>query len=479
MHILLYVLDALRHDHLSCYGYHRETSPAIDRLSDDAVIFQNSFTVSTWTRPAAASILSGLYPGAHGVLTRNDIFSEEILRIPEVLAENGFRTAGFNTMGNIAGKYGFSHGFDKYIDLCTDPDIVSKRQNLNPSKEGLIDLSKEGVGLPRAEDINRKLIPWIAENRKLNTFSFVWSIETHAPFDPPVLYRKFSEPSYHKKGAGQRSDLRTAVLSDRQRLMNLYDDEILYNDHCVDQIVASLKELDVYEESMIILAGDHGESFFEHGIFGHGHTPYDELIHVPLIIKLPFNSHAGLRVDELVELIDIFPTILGASDINKDINIQGHNLYDVIAGNFSSSRDYVFSETQSLQIHNHYLSVRSKTEKYIRRIPPARDAKTFLSTIQHMLHRRIVFDVIKAPRHFIRSYFSPAIPREMYFNLIEDPYEKKNLASTHKEEVEHFVSVLNDWIQENENTSYQRGREKLTSDEDEILRRHLEELGYW
>ena len=128
MHILVYVFDALRADHLSCYGYRRGTSPNLDALSGDGVLFENCFSTSTWTRPVAASLLSGTYPQIHGTITRYNEFTAHIPRLPELLQNFGYKTGGFVTMGNLASDYGFAKGFDQYIELfCAFPTLYCNR----------------------------------------------------------------------------------------------------------------------------------------------------------------------------------------------------------------------------------------------------------------------------------------------------------------------------------------------------------------
>ena len=154
MHIIIYVLDALRADHLSCYGYHRNTTPNIDALVERGVLFENCFTATTWTRPVAASILAGVYPEVHKTRTRYDTFSTRLNTIAEVLTKGGYKCAGFSTMGNIASEIGFSRGFEQYFDLFRDPDILAKRKGLDPVDEGLLHTTDQKMALPIAEDIN-------------------------------------------------------------------------------------------------------------------------------------------------------------------------------------------------------------------------------------------------------------------------------------------------------------------------------------
>ncbi len=479
MHIILYVLDALRADHLGCYGYERPTSPHIDQLAAEGVVFENCFTSTTWTRPVAASLLTGVYPAVHGTRSRYDLFSTPLTRLPEALRRGGYKTAAFSTMGNVAGKIGFNRGFDMYSDLFAEPALLARRQKLDAAREGLLHEAAREVALPLAEDINDFLFPWLAENRTAVTFSFVWSIETHEPYRAPEAFRRFA-PRPLRPGEGESDDIRAATAADANRLRNLYDDEIHYNDHCLGELVAHLKQIGIYDETLLIITGDHGEAFYEHGVYTHGHTPYEELIHVPLIIKFPGQGYAGRRVGALAELIDIFPTLVAAAGLdNAEVGItavQGHNLLPLLAGSQTAVRQFTFSDSQSLAIHNHYLSIRDERWKYVQVARPLRRANTLLHTVQHLIARRMLGDVLRHPRHFLRNRRQQA--REYLFDLHTDPQEQHNLAAQRREELAFYRQHLAAWQHQNGLLAQQSGSPTGVYLEDDHLRQHLERLGY-
>lgn len=263
VHIVLYILDSLRADHLGCYGYKRDTSINIDAIAHDGIVFEKCFASTTWTRPVAASILTGTYPAVHRTRSRYDMFSTNLTRLPEALSAVGFRTAAFTTMGNIASEIGFDRGFDRYFDLFREPSIVDKRRKIGAAEEGLVAPNSEEVALPWAEDVNDYAIPWISSNRDRNTFSFIWSVETHVPYVAPEQFRPFSNSSSVARGGeGEIDDVHNATSADRQRIKNLYDNVIFYNDYCIGQMVDSLRSLGLYDETLLIIAGDHGDAFF-------------------------------------------------------------------------------------------------------------------------------------------------------------------------------------------------------------------------
>jgi arylsulfatase A-like enzyme len=482
MLILLYVLDALRPDHLGCFGYPRNTSTHIDQLAQDGVVFEKCFSSSTWTRPVAASLLTGAYPAIHGARTRYDWFSTGLLRLPEVLQEKGYKTAAFSTMGNIGSDIGFDRGFDQYFDLYRDLAILAKRQRLDPTEAGLLHASEgESVALPRAEDVNDALFPWLEKNGEQNAFCFLWSIETHVPYTAPEQFRKFSGPAPLPPKAGTQEDIRQAGAADRDRLIDLYDNEIYYNDACIGEMIAKLKSLGVYNDTMLIIMSDHGDAFFEHGVYAHGHTPFEELIHVPLIIKFPHSQYAGRRVEHLVELIDLFPTIARVADAPippENSCVQGCDLISLLDTD-SSERKYVFSDTQMVDVHNRYYSVRDQHWKYIKIESAERNRGTFLDTLKYILKRRLLLKILKSPRHYLRNYMGQS--NKFLFDLQSDPTESVNLISEKSDIANQMQQILADWRKRNEALAGKVAalpKDIVGYEESEILTRHLKKLGY-
>lgn len=232
MNIIIYVCDALRADHLSCYGYSRQTSPNIDALAADGVLFENCFTSSTWTRPVAASLLTGVYPAVHLANARQRVLPSHLTRLPVVLGQHGYRTAGFSTMANVSSDVDFHQGFDAFHDLFREPGIVARRQArtlIADYEIGGVDGSSS-IAIPYAGDINDFLFPWLLHDNQTSSFSFVWSIEPHAPYIPPTEFRRFSGQAGADPREGWPDHLRRAGASDKQRLVDLYDDEIYYNE---------------------------------------------------------------------------------------------------------------------------------------------------------------------------------------------------------------------------------------------------------
>jgi arylsulfatase A-like enzyme len=482
VHIILYVLDALRPDHLGCYGYERDTSPWIDGLAREGAVFDSCFTSSTWTRPVAASILTGAYPALHQTRFRTHAFSTRLATLPDLLRDGGFHSAAFSTMGNVAGSMGFDRGFDEYHDIFLDPDILSRRRRLNAVEEGVSEFVQAEIALPRAEDINDKLYSWLAENRALNTLSFIWSLETHDPYCAPKPFRVFSRPAGGRllPSAGDRSDLRSAGAADRQRLIDWYDEEVTYSDHCIGQIVRHLRSESLYDDTLFIVTADHGEAFYEHGSYGHGHAPYDEVIRVPLIIRFPDGAYAGQRDPSLVELIDLLPTLLdvvGApAGTASSQFIQGRSVIPLLERRTAQARELAFSDTQRSAYGNRYLSARSSRWKYIRVVKPQQRGRALFETFCDAVRRGLVGSVLRSPGHFLRASFHRS--GEYLFDLQSDPGEQQNLAQCLPGKTSEYRVALEEWLARNESLAAHVDALPYHCGESEMVQQHLRRLGY-
>jgi arylsulfatase A-like enzyme len=481
MLVILYVLDALRADHLSCYGYSRKVSPNIDQLAADGALFRNCFAPATWTRPVAASILSGVYPLVHGTRTRTDRFSPSIVRLPESLQDAGFDTTAFSAMANVSIAGGFAQGFAKFVELFRDESVISHRRTSTTMKEGVRNLEGNSrIALPRSEDINEHLLYWLRHSQAGNKFAFIWSIDTHDPYDPPLGFDKFIAKDHKSRLNALRESVRTATKQDVQLLIDLYDSEIHYNDYHIGQLIDELKRLDLYDDSLIVITGDHGEAFYEHGVLSHGHVPYEELIHVPLILKFPGNVFAGCQISALVELTDLCPTILDWMEMDEARRqvrtIQGKSLLPLLRGEQTELRRYVYSETGSLDFQNTYLSVRGRRWKYIETRSPPRSFRALGSLINYIVEQRMLMKILSNPLWFLRRH----LPRQrgMLFDLDNDPLEQHDLLYIEREEADRLRNGLVAWERSNQALAQSIGVQPYNFVEDEVIRRHLEELGY-
>lgn len=467
-------MDALRADHLSCYGYTRETTPNIDEIAATGIRYSRCFSPATWTKPASASILTGAYPPVHGMRTREDTFVTDIPRLPELLSKRGFTTAGFSTMGNVSKSLGYGRGFDEYYDLYKNPDIVEKRATTSADSEELEHESADKIALPRAEDLTAEFTEWL-EQTDDDFFAFMWSIEPHIPYNPPEDYRGFIDSTYEGPVDGERETLpEVETEEDLSRLKRLYDGEIKYNDDEIGQIVSALKQKGEYEDTLLIIAGDHGDAFNEHGRLTHGHLPYDELIHVPLILKPPNGKQiVKPEITEITSLVDICPTIADAAGINSiPDTVQGRSLPPF--GKEGSSSP-VFSETRSRDIYPAFYSIRTERWKYMCVDNPDRSFETALETLTQLYERGIIVDILRNPRYYLSRYLHSE--DEFLFDLEKDTLESENLVSEEFNVASELRENLQTWLEDGERihkSLSETGRIDIDSGTDEQLRK----LGY-
>lgn len=331
MNVILYVLDALRPDFLGCYGFTKNTSPNIDALARDGVLYENAYSTTTWTKPAAASIISSQYPRSLNIMHLNMEAIpnyEDIL--PKVLRKNGFQTYGISANVWFSPFFGFS-GFGKFFNLQMDEELQKKRREAEMPKEDAINLSEkvkiDKFIIPLSEDINERIFPIVEDKRDDNKFIMTWSIDTHGPF-----YVRGNK-SYFGNSTDDFILEQDARKHNLEKVKSLYCDMIRYNDHHLGKFVSKLRKEGLYEDSLIIITADHGESFGDHKtilgrpITGHSGIVYEEAIKVPLIIKYPKNKFAGERYKMPVQLVDIYPTVLDICGIKYDsINVEGISL---------------------------------------------------------------------------------------------------------------------------------------------------------
>jgi len=383
MNVLVYVFDSLRPDHLSSYGYQRETSPAIDDIADDGVRFTNAFAQGIWTAPTSGSIFTGLYPSVHGGETVSEPLSPAAPRMATAMADAELTTGCVSTIDQVSGFRGYDQGFDKFVELF---------ETYNP------DDPKLGVAL------HDRLDEWLAaRSTDEDWFLCAWSLGTHTPYVfPDDSNPKFVDGSYDGPVDGSIPELKSAGSDEMPRIIDLYDSAIRQNDARLGRIVNRLKREGMYDDTLIIVTGDHGEVFNEHarleqtskvvqrvfnvpglrrfksqfglfepsGFIGHSALlPYDELLRVPLVVKYPEQRRSGSVKDRLVESIDIFPTavdtVTQVDGSVEELNLHGKSLHPDADGD-ASRRSYVFSESITLKGSNRYLSARDRSSKYVR-----------------------------------------------------------------------------------------------------------------
>lgn len=329
--VLLVMIDTLRMGRLGCYGYERPTSPHMDALAQDGIRLTHLVPSSSWTRPSVASLLTGLYPSGHGAVDRYDLLRPDLPSLADALSENGWASLGIASNPNIAPLWGFGSGFGRYVYL----DFMEHQSAID---EEVSDIATDAL-----RDLAGR--PW---------FIYAHFMGPHGPYEPPEPYRAaFKSREYDD----------SKPVSRFMRMRDLYDAEIANTDAQVGRIVEELKRLEIYDNTLIVLLSDHGEAFFEHGVLGHGRSLYEEEMRVPFLVKLPGGTVTDITREQLVEIIDVAPTILDLLGLPPEARFQGESAKGVLLKD-AQHRHAAFA---SLHLGSKNLAMaRSAATKYIR-----------------------------------------------------------------------------------------------------------------
>jgi len=338
--VVLISLDTLRADHLSAHGYHRETTPHLDRFArEDAALFENAFTPETWTLPSHMTMLTGLLPPQHGV-ARDRPLQGHIRTLQEVLQQESYLTAAFT--GHtwwFQPANGFARGFDHYDNA---PDML---RHIHKTRERLYDWLEGQDYAPQflffhSYDAHYKIreqdydLPY--EPGDPAWYHFLQPYLEQAPFQDPDKRGLRASELLHAARAEEISftelELETVVAG--------YDDAIRMVDHAVGEIFERLKTAGLYEEALIIITSDHGEGMGERGYFDHEDV-WEEEAHVPMLVKFPDKAFAGVRFSGQVGLEDIFPTVLAELGMVAPPELSGRDLRALLAGE-AEPAEYLF-----------------------------------------------------------------------------------------------------------------------------------------
>lgn len=307
--IIVIVMDTVRYDHLSCYGYERETTPNLTKLAKDSRIYMNAYSTSSWTPPSHASLFTGLYPAAHGTTQENYILPKEVNTMAEMLLTKGYDTYGISENPLISIRNQFDQGFLHFFEAWRQPNYYYSNAAYNVFEQFLEQ-----------------------RNKKKPFFLFINLIEPHSPYDSA---RFFTHRFIRNREINCIDNRFIDVVLGKKNfsaqeighLIDRYDGEILYCDYLLGKIIGQLKENKIWGNTLFIVTSDHGENFMEHGLVDHVFSLNQELIHVPLIIKYPGLFPANTKESAPVQLTDIFHTVRDIVGVDKNkFNSQGCNL---------------------------------------------------------------------------------------------------------------------------------------------------------
>ncbi len=332
LNVVIILEDALRADYLSTYGYGRETSPNKTALMDrQGIVFEHAFSQANKTRPSVPSIFTGLYPTATGVWHFSDFLSERYLTLAEIMRNQGFVTASFIQNGNAGAYAGLHQGFE----VLRDARLMGK--------------ATESV-------LGEPVFEWMQKHRDQNFFLYLHAIDPHGPYAPNPPFDKWyldakgrgaavtAAPRFEPEGMTEPTD---------EERRARYAGEIRHNDTLIPAFFEKLRELDLYEDTLVIFLADHGEFMGEHGEWEHAPPGLTPVIRVPLMMHYPRRFAEARRIPENVQLVDVVPTILDVAGIDRSgLLLQGESLVDLIEGrNLDHWRDrLVVSEEPTAMI---------------------------------------------------------------------------------------------------------------------------------
>lgn len=432
--IMLISIDTLRYDHTSVGRYYRNTTPELARFAGEGIVFDNCYSAAPWTLPSMMSLITGLSPMAHGVEDKSPPLADGIPTLAQIIRNYGWHTSAFYTTINVSSVYGFDRGYEDYEEF----DIMNRERH------------------PNAQEVNEKALPWLEANYKRPFFLAIHYFDPHWPYSPQPPYDSLYFPDYNGSLSGVMQDFRpflsgqkTLSPIDLKYFVALYDAEIKYTDDQIGKVLDKLKTLGIYDDMMIIVVADHGEEFMEHGGLSHGLTTYQELIHIPLIIKFPAKYRSPIppssRMRRPVTTIDVAPTILDALGIPPYEGFMGRSLIDTEMTEGEWEERILFSKTD--RHYSHHIAV------------------------------------IKEGMKFIHGYFpgDPFFPdkrKQEIYMLGADPGEKNNLAEARPEILEEMRAILFENVKEERKLHrvYMSTEAPVTFDEATIKR--LEALGY-
>lgn len=424
--ILFINADALRADHLSCYGYKRNTSPNIDKLAKEGLMFTQAISQSSFTPSSIFSILTSVYPASHGVFNFGVTMNPDLVTLPEILKNRGYYLGLISGRGRLS-EFHFPE-VEKIFDIYYPPSNAE---------------------IIKADEVSRDAIKWLRANKKKKFFLWLYYLEPHTPYRPPPPYNKLfinnrvakennkyvpiDNESMNRFNGYKVIPKITAVknITNINYYISQYDGEISFVDDQLGVVFAEMKRLNLYDNTIIIFTSDHGESMGEHDFyFVHGDNLYDELLKVPLIIR--YKSIGENKViNTQVQSIDIMPTILDVIGIKMPKQIVGQSLL-LLSKKGKYEDKYALSELvnggsemESIRTGNWKLIYSAKQDRY-----------------------------------------------ELY-NLEDDPGELKNLANTDKIQTEFLRRELHNWMK--------KAQSKIATQKkvlDETSQRKLQSLGY-
>jgi len=458
--IVFIVIDALRARNLGIYGYHKDTSPVIDTIGREGVVFDNAYCCFNATDPSITSMLTGMYPISHGILHHGFVSREEILEyynrgiknLAEILKPHSYTTIALDWL-----ERWHKHGFDYYEYYEGSTMTKAKRfiknviQKLPKSQqESITRILMKLYHRAKPYDAEKltnhaiELIKKVSGKRPFFIFIHYWDV--HLPYNcPKDLHGKFYEETPNSKKIEEilakirnkkwrnylKESLRGAKTTDD--VVAWYDGAIAHVDRNIGKLIEFLKRCDILDNTLLVITSDHGESLTEHEIYFEHHGLYDINIHVPLIFWYPSKLPNGKRLNSLVQHVDVVPTILDIINIRKNIDFDGKSLLLLINGKVKEHRTVVFVEESSAQRKR---AIRTERFKYIQSISNENVAGTYYFDDAEIVKK---IDVCK-----YCGYVHGGL-KELY-DLKKDPAETLNIVEEDRELAIEMERILNNLV---------------------------------
>jgi arylsulfatase A-like enzyme len=318
--VIIVLVDTLRADKLSAYTPgSRVQTPGMTTFLQTAAVMKNARTQENWTKPSIATLLSSLLPWQHNAVTGDAKVPASVELMPELLQDRGYYTGAFIANGYVSDKFGFKQGWNTYRNY-----IREGRRTI-------------------AQEVAADVVEWLDKRPKEKPFFlYVHTIDPHVPYKPPKSFLDLYDPAPY---SGPVDFSRTNELlekikigsmklnaRDKVRLEALYDGEISYHDVHFAATLRALEERGLDKETVIVVTADHGEEFWDHGSVGHGHSVYDELLHIPMILRIPGITEGKQNLPDAVGLVDVMPTVLDAIGQEKPADLVGASFLPELKG---------------------------------------------------------------------------------------------------------------------------------------------------
>ena len=327
VNIVLIAIDTLSARHMSCYGYERKTTPFMDEYAKDSALFQSLYCQAIPTQPCYTCVYTGQNAVTHGIVSHGGTktLADDAPFLSRILQHHGYTTCAVDNL--YAHKKWFSQGYEFYIQ----PALRGRYAQATP-----------------CEQYNARAIPWLKAHANEKFFMFLHYWDPHTPYIPPEKYRDLfykgdpCDPNNksleglwrHPFGKPWKKwfDRLMPGITDAEYIASMYDSEIRYVDDGLKEFLGTLEELDLTDDTLVIIFSDHGEMMYKHGLYFDHHGLYDEDIHVPLIIRWPRGGKKGIQIPHLVQHIDIAPSILDIANIPIPDAMEGKSLVPYLKG---------------------------------------------------------------------------------------------------------------------------------------------------